>query len=402
MNKLLKLSITLNAFEWYEFTIYAFLTNVIQHVFFSNKSNIIGMIYSLAIFTISYLIRPVGSIFWGYIADKYQTATALRFSTLWMTIPTFFIGILPVSYLGVFYSPILLLFLRIIQGFAAGGELPLSGAYIYECTKNHKYCKILCSFVNIGGMFGVLLASLVVFLLYLIFNEKTITLWAWRIPFLLGLPISFIILNIRKSMISLKVPSGEKLSQSLFKDTLNKNFINAFLIFSFLQATFYTLIIWTPMHLEQVKLISLQYVKLNSVVSIIVLAIFSLFFAVISNYVDYKKLMMISAISVVIFVYPLFLILLHSKYITFFVVQIIFAMLIAPIQGSYIYAFSNIFRGRAFNKCMCLSFTLPTALFGGTAPIVCSYFVNIENISNFPSIYLIVFGILAIPAIYFL
>src|SRR5260364_72755 len=179
MRHLLKIGLVANIFEWYEFTVYAYLADVIGSLFFSAENSGGKLIQVFAIFAVGYFARPLGSLFFGMMA-----------------VPTVLIGCLPTyQHIGLL-APILLLILRCIQGFAMGGELPLNGCYLFEASSDNSK-SLLCSIATTSMNIGVLFASFTAFLLFSVFDRHTILAWAWRLPFLLGLPMTVAINNMR-------------------------------------------------------------------------------------------------------------------------------------------------------------------------------------------------------------
>src|ERR1700738_4907238 len=106
------------------------------------------------------------------MGDKYGYSKPLKLSLFMMSIPTFMIGMLPTYNDIGYWSIALLAILRIIQGFAAGGELPIAACYIYEASTG-KYRGFLCSSVTASSLAGVTLGSIVATLLYLSFDQET-------------------------------------------------------------------------------------------------------------------------------------------------------------------------------------------------------------------------------------
>ncbi len=250
-------------------------------------------------------------------------------------------------------------------------------------------------------MVGFLLASFIIFLLYALFNKETVTEWAWRLPFLLSLPLSIIIFKIRKHII---------MGQNLFlnndkiglKSSSIKNIIKAFVIISILQVSFYIIFLWLPTYLEVYENIPHFYAKISNVFAISALAILTLFFGYIGKRVNYKTLMTISIISLTMLSYPLFSALHFKSFYILLMVQLMFVLILAPLQGSYIFALGELFGHKNNNLFFAITFTFPTAFFGGTAPLVCSYFIHFFDWPNFPGFYLSLFGLITIPAVIFL
>lgn len=403
LRKLIQISCVTNIFEWYEFTVYSFMALSIGYNFFASKSPIFAILQSLAVFSISYLIRPIGGIFFGYLGEKYSSQVAFKYSMIIMAIPTIIMGLLPTYNQVGIISPVTLIVLRLIQGFAAGGELPSCATYLYKQSDKSINKVFLCGLINIGGMIGVLMASGIVSLIYLFTSTQVIQSWAWRIPFLLAFPLSVIIIE-----------SRNKLSVVINNDSINKlvqyqdnkipicKIIKAILIISFLQVSFYLIFVWMPIYLENFLHISPHIARLSNVISLICLVICTIVCSYLANFINYKKLISFSVISSFLLSYYLFYLINNSSIIFIMIIQILFVIIISPIQGCYLFALGNMFKYDKINICMSLSYTIPTALFGGTASFICSYFIHISHNNIFPGIYLTLFSLLAIPAVYLL
>lgn len=94
MRNLLKIGLVANIFEWYEFSIYAYLANIISPLFFADDSTG-GLIKVFAVFAMGYVVRPLGSLFFGILGDRAGRGPPLKIALLMMAIPTALIGLLP-------------------------------------------------------------------------------------------------------------------------------------------------------------------------------------------------------------------------------------------------------------------------------------------------------------------
>lgn len=393
--QLIQIALTANILEWYEFCISAYLAATMGQVFFASSTPVIAIIQSFSVFALSYLARPLGSMLFGYWGDKYSSSMALRAATLMMTMPTVFIAILP-TYATIGYSaPILLIGLRIVQGIAAGGELPLSAAYVYAQVQQQKYGMLWCSLTNLGSVFGILLASVVVFVLYLVFSQAYITAFAWRLPFLLSIPVSMLILYLRRTIAATNMVLESKTSTK----TSIIMFMKAILLIAFIQVNCYILFIWFPSYLQYFLGVSYITARITNVIALAILAIFTLFFAYLDKFIRYKYLLLGEIILSLGLVYPLFLILPKANFAILLLIQLIFAIFLASLNSGYFFTLGQMFGGKSRNKAMAIVFTVPTAVFGGTAPLVCSYVIHKTGFMAFPSIYIMLFGLLALPAI---
>ena len=110
--------------EWYDVFLFIYWTPVISLYFFDTASPFIATLCTLILNAIGFLSRPLGGLIFGHIGDIYGRRTAFFWSILIMCIPSFLIGILPSYKEWGIFAPISLLFLRLMQGLPAGGELP--------------------------------------------------------------------------------------------------------------------------------------------------------------------------------------------------------------------------------------------------------------------------------------
>ena len=111
-----------NFIEWFDYASYSYLATVIALVFFPGEDRFVAVMSTFAVFALSFLVRPIGAVFWGNMGDKKGRKWALSISILMMSGATFLIGCLPgYALLGV-GAPLLLLALRMVQSFSAAGE----------------------------------------------------------------------------------------------------------------------------------------------------------------------------------------------------------------------------------------------------------------------------------------
>jgi len=404
-NDLVRIGVVANVFEWYEFCVYAYLASIIGQVFFSAENNVLAVIYAFFAFSLSYLARPLGSLFFGYMGDRRGRGISLRVSITLMAIPTVFIGFLPTyQTIGVF-APILLMLCRFVQGFAAGGELPGSACYLYEAAQR-KHRTLLCASVATSSLFGLLLGSGAATLLFLFFDKQVILDWAWRLPFLLGLPLTIVILFIRRSIVESfsqteSFQSGSK-NQPILKEILKEKLAlyQAFILVAFLEVCIYLLFVWMPSYLEHFLHLPTRMVYISNVSALFILATSLLFFAYLARFVSHKMIMFVSVLCMSLASYPLFMALQNNPTIlNVFAIQILFAVLLSGLNGVIMETLGNLFTSKIRCTGMSLSFTCGAAFFGGSAPALCSYLIYKTGNPMIPAFYIILFGLLALSVI---
>jgi MFS family permease len=175
------------AFEWYDFFVFGSLTQVIQKTFFSGLPETAGIAAALALFGAGFLFRPIGALVFGRIGDRVGRKGAFLITVTLMGGATVAIGLLP-SFAAVgITSPLLLLLMRIIQGFALGGEYGGAAIYVAEHAAEGARGRST-GWVQTSAAFG-LFAALLVILVTRLALAKTVgpdafDAWGWRIPFL--------------------------------------------------------------------------------------------------------------------------------------------------------------------------------------------------------------------------
>ena len=185
------------AIEWYDFFLYGTAAAlVIPRLFFPDSSPQSGALKAFATYAVGFFARPVGSVIFGHLGDKFGRKTTLVWTMGLMGAATFLIGCLPSFNSAGVLAPILLVTLRFGQGLAIGGEW--GGAALMAVEHGHKGRRGLHgSWAQIGVPVGLLLAN-GVFALAALPGEDFLLQWGWRICFWFGLVLTGVGLIIRK------------------------------------------------------------------------------------------------------------------------------------------------------------------------------------------------------------
>ena len=183
--------------EYYDFALFAAASAIIFPKLFFGGSGA-AVIASFATFGVAYIARPLGAVVLSHIGDRFGRKRALILTLSLMGAATFLIGCLPTyDQVGIF-APILLIVLRLIQGFSAGGELAGASSLTMEHAPEGKR-GFLSSFSLVGVGIGMLLANLVMIPITALPDEALYS-WGWRIPFLLSIIVFAIGLYIRRGL----------------------------------------------------------------------------------------------------------------------------------------------------------------------------------------------------------
>jgi len=188
-----------NALEFYDFTVYATFASQIAHTFFPGRTPFLSLILTLATFGVGFLLRPIGAVVIGRWADRHGRRPAMMFSFALMGVSILGLALTP-SYrsIGV-AAPLLVLFWRLCQGFALGGEVGPTTAFLVEAAPPARRgfygawqggSQNLANLV--GGLVGVILAATA--------GAAALDLWGWRVAFLLGTLVLPFGLILRRSL----------------------------------------------------------------------------------------------------------------------------------------------------------------------------------------------------------
>jgi MFS family permease len=174
------------AFEWYDFFIFGSLAQVISKTFFTGLSDTAGYVAALALFGVGFAFRPLGALVFGKIGDQAGRKGAFLATVLLMGGATFAIALLPTYGQAGIISPILLILLRCVQGFALGGEYGGAAIYVAEHSPPEQRGRST-AWVQSSASFGLFAALLVILATRWALGEiaapGAFDAWGWRIPF---------------------------------------------------------------------------------------------------------------------------------------------------------------------------------------------------------------------------
>ncbi|MFE0225253.1 MFS transporter, partial [Streptomyces albidoflavus] len=172
--------------EWYDFFLYGSAAALVfNKVFFPDSDPLVGTLLSFLTYAVGFAARPLGALVFGHYGDRLGRKKLLVISLLMMGGATFLIGLLPTHATIGTAAPLLLTVLRLVQGFALGGEW--GGAVLL--VSEHGDAKrrgFWASWPQTGAPAGQLLATAVLAVLTAVLSEQAFISWGWRIPFLLS------------------------------------------------------------------------------------------------------------------------------------------------------------------------------------------------------------------------
>ena len=175
-----------SALEYYDFFIYATAASLVfPQIFFPSENPTVAIVASLATYGVGYVARPIGAFFLGHWGDTHGRKTVLILCMFLMGISTMLVGLLPTYQQVGMLAPVLLVILRLVQGFAVAGEISGASSMILEHAPFGRR-GFYASFTLQGVQAGQILAAAVFLPLAAYMPNEAFNSWGWRIPFLLS------------------------------------------------------------------------------------------------------------------------------------------------------------------------------------------------------------------------
>ena len=189
-----------NLVEWYDFYAYTAFALYFAHSFFPGNDPVVQQLNAAILFAIGFIMRPIGGLVFGYLADHHGRRIALMLSVALMCFGSLIIAVTP-TYASIgAAAPAILGIARIIQGLSLGGEYGASATYLTEVAdEKHRGFYVSFHYVTlIGGQLCAILVLLVLQQVFLTADEMRA--WGWRIPFIIGALLAITALTMRRNL----------------------------------------------------------------------------------------------------------------------------------------------------------------------------------------------------------
>ncbi len=187
-----------NLVEWFDVYTYTVFATYFEFQFF-DKNDQNSTIYVYAIFAVTFLMRPLGSWYFGRYADRHGRRAALTMSVSIMAAASFVIAIMPTKNTIGWAAVVVLLLCRLVQGFATGGEYGTSATYMSEAATRERR-GFFSSFQYVTLVGGHVLAQFTLLILLNVLTKAQISDWGWRIPFAIGGLAAIVVFWLRRTM----------------------------------------------------------------------------------------------------------------------------------------------------------------------------------------------------------
>ncbi len=387
-----------NALEFYDFTVYAFFAVSIGKAFFPSDNENSSLLASLALFGLGYVMRPLGGFVLGAFADRAGRKPAMLTTITLMAIGMIIIAATPgYATLGI-WSQVIVIIGRLIQGFALGGEVGPSTAYLLEAAPPDRRGFITSWQIASQGC-AALFSGLIASGLTLLIGTKAMGDWGWRLMFIIGVgivPVGFIIRNHLPETITITkrlANSNTAVIKRLFRDH------SRLLLLTFLVIAASTVSNSIGTNMPVYAKASLGMTETVSSAVPIALGIASVFFALLGGWlidrIGRRPIMIWPRAAIIIIALPLFYWLAHAP-TAFAVYAVTFLMsaLSSINAAAIITGIPESLPGSVRSAGLSIVYALSVSIFGGSTNYVINKLIIITGDKLAPAYYLIGFSIL--------
>lgn len=398
-----------NLTEWYNFLLYGYLASVISQLFFPVQNKLLSLTLVFMLFALSFLVRPLGGILFGWIGDTYGRQRALIISLLLLAIPTFLIGCLPTYQTIGIASPILLSLLRICQGLSAGGEHTGSAVYVAEYAPNSRR-SLWVSTVPTSAALGILISSATALLIVNSFSTQQLLAWGWRTGFWIGTLLCVISIVLRISLPETPYFQQKQRQPSLQRQSISallnnseilKKILLVFCLASSWGIFYQILFIWMPTYLSGIQHLSNTVsLKINSICMILFTGLV-LLVGFCADYVSRKLLLSIACLAMLIFSYPLFTLLSSGSLAHIYCAMITFTLIFSLYLPTAFVCMIELFPVQIRYTALSFGFNIGLAIFGGTCPLIATWLIETTHNNNAPAFYMMLAAIAALLCCFF-
>ena len=383
-----------NVLEWFDFAVYGYFATDIGHQFFPTSSEAAQQLSTYGVFALGFLARPVGSIVLGRVGDRIGRRALLTLSIALMGGATLILGLLPTyAQIGV-AAPLLLMLMRLIQGFSLGGEF--TGSMVYTTEASSPLIRgLVSSSTAAGTTIGFILGSGAAWLVNVMMPIEQVHAWGWRVPFVgstLFLVVGYLL---RRGII--ETEQGLKaqairppLLPSLWADRMP--ILQTFGIVAMTNAAYYLTFTYAVERRKTLAPIDGQIFLLANTLVLFVVLFSKPLGGWLSDKVGRRRLMMGLTVAMMGVMYFALQEMMFGSPRGFVLGQTLMAVPIGMALGLQGAMVVEIFPLRSRVTSMSFAYSITLAAAGGSAPLVSSWLISTFGSPMLPAYYVIIYG----------
>jgi MHS family proline/betaine transporter-like MFS transporter len=387
-----------NVLEWFDFAVYGYFATDIGHQFFPQNSAAAQQLLTFGVFALGFLARPVGSLVLGSVGDRIGRRALLTLSIALMGGATLMLGLLPTyAQIGV-AAPLLLMLMRVFQGFSLGGEF--TGSMVYTTEKSSPLMRgLVSSSTAAGTTIGFILGSGTAWLVNASLPAVQVHAWGWRIPFIgsvLFLIVGYLLRRgISETAEGLKAAAiRPPLLPSLFADWLP--IVQTFGIVGMTNAAYYLTFTYAVERRKTLAPTDGQTFLLANTLVLFVVLFSKPLGGWLSDQLGRRRMMLGLNVVMLAVIYVALREMMFGSPTGFVLGQSLMAVPIGMALGLQGAMVVEIFPLRTRVTSMSFAYSITLALAGGTAPLVSSWLIDHFGNPLVPAYYIMAYGLIGL------
>ena len=386
--------------EWFDFAVYGYFATVIGTQFFPQQSPQAQLLLTFGVFAIGFVSRPIGGLVLGRVGDRIGRRALLILSLALMGVSTLLIGLLPTyASIGV-AAPILLVTLRLVQGFSVGGEFTGSMVYTTELAPRARR-GIVSSSTAFGTTLGFILGSGTAWLIRESLTAEEIAAWGWRIPFIASVLFVVIGIPLRRKL----QETGEGLQAATQRPPMLASLaadwrpiLQTFGIVAMTNAAYYLTFTYTIDH--RVKGPDAADFQLMNTLALFVVLFSKVIGGWLSDRVGRRRLMIVLTLAMLLVIVPALQLMLAGSMWHFLGGQVLMAVPVAMALGMQGAMLTEIFPLRTRVTSMSFAYGMTLAIAGGSSPLVSAWLAEKFAQPLAPAAYIMAYGVLGLTLLW--
>jgi MHS family proline/betaine transporter-like MFS transporter len=383
-----------NVLEWFDFAVYGYFASDIGRLFFPQSSEAAQRLLAFAVFALGFGARPIGSLVLGVVGDRIGRRALLTLSIALMGGATLLIGLLPTyAQIGV-AAPLLLVTLRVAQGFSLGGEF--TGSMVYTTEQASPALRgLISSSTAAGTTLGFILGSASAWLVNGSLGPEQASAWGWRIPFIASVSLCVVGWLLRRGI--QESPEGLKaadirppLLPSLAAEW--RPILQTFGIVAMTNAAYYLTFTYAVERRKHLTGQGGEAFLLANTLSLFGVLVAKPLGGWLSDKIGRRRLMIALTVVTMSLIYVALHAMLYGTPRRFIVGQLLMAAPLGMALGLQGAMLVEIFPLRTRITSMSLAYSVTLALAGGTAPLVAAWLIDVSGQPLAPAYYIIVYG----------
>jgi len=409
-----------NTMEWYDVGVFGYLITTMGPVFLPEADKTVQTLFLLGTFAATFIARPLGGVFFGWLGDKIGRQKVLAMTLILMAASTFAVGLLPSYAMVGMLAAALLVFTKLVQGFSTGGEYAGATTFVSEHSPDNRR-GFFASLLDLGSYLGFAIGASLVSILQVTLGQPVMEDWGWRIPFLIAGPLGLIAvwfrLKIEESPTFQATVDAKELAAadpSFTDESAEANgplsilkahwrgIIVAMMLVAAANSLGYALTSYMPTYLTATK----GYDELHgTVMTIPILVIMSLCIPLagrLSDKIGRRPVLWMGSASAVVLSIPAFLLLGVGEIWSTLLGLALIALPVTFYVANLASALPALFPTKSRYGAMGIAYNFSVAIFGGTTPFIIAALITTTGDDMMPAYYLMGTSVIGAVAVFFL